>query len=136
MDKRHGGAHGVGEEVRRSGEGSGGGSGGTQPPFPAPLVVLVLVFGVCWALFHVDRLMWSFVSEWTDGLHLAFKYVHVVSGVFFYLGSAANPVLYSLMSTRFQDTFWEALCLGTWCRRRRLRGSSHSLSGVSTASTL
>ncbi|XP_045054525.2 neuromedin-U receptor 1 isoform X1 [Desmodus rotundus] len=100
------------------------------------LFVLVLVFGVCWALFHIDRLMWSFVSEWTDGLHLAFKYVHVMSGVFFYLGSATNPVLYSLMSTRFQDTFREALCLGTWCHRHRLRSSSYSFSGVSTASIL
>ena len=108
----------------------------TQPPFSAPAVVLVLVFGVCWALFHIDRLMWSFVSEWTDGLHLAFKYVHVMSGIFFYLGSATNPVLYSLMSTRFQDTFREALCLGTWCHRHRLRSSSYSFSGVSTASIL
>lgn len=37
---------------------------------------------------------------WTEGLLLAFQYVHAISGVFFYLSSAANPVLYSLMSTR------------------------------------
>ncbi|XP_016060105.1 PREDICTED: neuromedin-U receptor 1 [Miniopterus natalensis] len=100
------------------------------------LFVLVLVFGICWAPFHIDRLMWSSVSRWTEGLLLAFQYVHVVSGVFFYLSSAANPVLYSLMSSRFRDTFREALCLGTRCRRHRLRSSSRSLSRVTTGSTV
>ncbi|XP_015336509.2 neuromedin-U receptor 1 [Marmota marmota marmota] len=75
------------------------------------LYVLVVVFGICWAPFHADRLMWSLVSHWTEGLLLAFQCVHLVSGVFFYLGSAVNPVLYSLMSTRFQETFREALGL-------------------------
>ncbi|XP_054426619.1 neuromedin-U receptor 1 [Pteronotus mesoamericanus] len=100
------------------------------------LSVLVLVFGICWAPFHIDRLMWSFVSHWTDDLHLAFKYVHIISGVFFYLGSAANPVLYSLLSTRFQETFRDALCLGTRSHRHRLCSSPRSLSRVSTGSTL
>lgn len=95
-----------------------------------------MVFGICWAPFHIDRLMWSLVSHWTEGLHLAFQYVHVVSGVFFYFSSAANPVLYSLMSSRFRDTFREALCLGTRCRRHGSRRSSHSLSRVTTGSTL
>nr|XP_014717995.2 neuromedin-U receptor 1 [Equus asinus] len=100
------------------------------------LFVLVVVFGICWAPFHIDRLMWSFVSHWTESLHLAFQYVHVISGVFFYLSSAANPVLYSLMSSRFRDTFQEALCLGTGCHGHRSHCSSHSLSRVTTGSTL
>lgn len=119
------------------GDGSGGAPAGTHPPpLSAPAVVLVVVFGICWAPFHIDRLMWSFVSQWTEGLHLAFQYVHVVSGVFFYLSSAANPVLYSLMSSRFRDTFRESLCLGTRCCHHRPRRSSHSLSRVTTGSTL
>ncbi|KAF5915810.1 neuromedin-U receptor 1 [Diceros bicornis minor] len=100
------------------------------------LFVLVVVFGICWAPFHIDRLMWSFVSQWTESLLLAFQYVHVVSGVFFYLSSAANPVLYSLMSSRFRDTFQEALCLGTRCHGHRSHRGSHSLSRVTTGSTL
>ncbi|XP_036175500.1 neuromedin-U receptor 1 [Myotis myotis] len=100
------------------------------------LFVLVLVFGICWAPFHIERLMWSFVSPSTEYLLVAYQYVHIISGVFFYLGSVANPVLYSLMSTRFQDTFREALCLGTRCRGHRRRHSSHSLSRVTTGSTL
>lgn len=95
-----------------------------------------MVFATCWAPFHIDRLMWSFVSHWTEGLHLAFQYVHVISGIFFYLSSAANPVLYSLMSSRFRDSFWEALCLGTRGHHCRPCRSSRRLSKVTTGSTL
>lgn len=134
-------ASGLGEEREQAdrpeaGKAVEGALAGTQPPFSAPAVVLVMVFGICWAPFHIDRLMWSFVSEWTKGLDLAFQYVHVISGVFFYLSSAVNPVLYSLMSSRFRETFWEALCLGTRCRRHRPCRTSHTLSRVATGSTL
>lgn len=119
----------------RGREGSREGPGRHPVSLLFPAVVLVVVFATCWAPFHIDRLMWSFVSRWTEGLHLAFQYVHVISGVFFYLGSAANPVLYSLMSSRFRDSFWEALCLGFWCHRHRPY-RSRSLSKVITGSTL
>ncbi|XP_008061989.2 neuromedin-U receptor 1 [Carlito syrichta] len=103
------------------------------------LFVLVVVFGICWAPFHADRVMWSFMtdSNWTEGLQLTFQFVHVISGVFFYLSSAANPVLYSLMSSRFRETFREALCLGTQCHRLRPHYSFNSLSSrVTMGSTL
>ncbi|XP_007942023.1 neuromedin-U receptor 1 [Orycteropus afer afer] len=100
------------------------------------LFVLVVVFGICWAPFHADRLMWSFVAQWTDGLHLAYQYLHVISGVFFYLSLAANPVLYSLMSSRFRETFQEALCFAAQCRHHRPRHSSYSLNRVTTGSML
>ncbi|XP_049744971.1 neuromedin-U receptor 1 [Elephas maximus indicus] len=100
------------------------------------LFVLVVVFGICWAPFHADRLMWSFVSHWTDSLHLAYQYLHVISGVFFYLSSAVNPVLYSLMSSRFRETFQEALCFGARRYHHRPSHSSYSFSRVTTGSTL
>uniref|UniRef100_A0A4W5PWX3 Neuromedin U receptor 1 n=1 Tax=Hucho hucho TaxID=62062 RepID=A0A4W5PWX3_9TELE len=74
------------------------------------LCVLVIVFGICWAPFHIDRLMWSFINSWTGHHHLVFEYVHIVSGVFFYLSSAVNPILYSLMSTRFREMFQQVTC--------------------------
>uniref|UniRef100_A0A8C9QKB0 Neuromedin U receptor 1 n=1 Tax=Spermophilus dauricus TaxID=99837 RepID=A0A8C9QKB0_SPEDA len=109
---------------------------GIRPALSVSTDVLVLVFGICWAPFHADRLMWSLVSHWTEGLLLAFQCVHLVSGVFFYLGSAVNPVLYSLMSTRFQETFREALGLGTHCCRPLPHHSSHSLSRLTVGSSL
>ncbi|NXK52968.1 NMUR1 protein, partial [Chauna torquata] len=74
------------------------------------LFVLVVVFGICWAPFHTDRLVWSFVSTWTSHMLHMFQYVHIISGVFFYLSSAANPILYNLMSTRFREMFKEVMC--------------------------
>ncbi|KAM8804860.1 neuromedin-U receptor 1 [Eudromia elegans] len=74
------------------------------------LFVLVVVFGICWAPFHTDRLVWSFVSNWTSHMLFMFQYVHIISGIFFYLSSAANPVLYNLMSTRFREMFKEVMC--------------------------
>ncbi|XP_067109826.1 neuromedin-U receptor 1 [Osmerus mordax] len=80
------------------------------------LCVLVIVFGICWAPFHVDRLMWSYMDEtWTVRHHQIFEYVHVVSGVLFYLSSAVNPVLYNLMSTRFREMFRQVTCRSGPC---------------------
>ncbi|XP_070817628.1 neuromedin-U receptor 1 [Chaetodon trifascialis] len=74
------------------------------------LFILVVVFAICWAPFHTDRLMWSFISDWTDSHLEIFQYVHIISGVFFYLSSAVNPILYNLMSTRFREMFKEVMC--------------------------
>uniref|UniRef100_A0A665X4D9 Neuromedin U receptor 1a n=1 Tax=Echeneis naucrates TaxID=173247 RepID=A0A665X4D9_ECHNA len=74
------------------------------------LFVLVVVFGICWAPFHSDRLMWSFITKWKDSHRKIFEYVHIISGVFFYLSSAVNPILYNLMSTRFREMFKEVMC--------------------------
>ncbi|XP_015250249.1 PREDICTED: neuromedin-U receptor 1-like [Cyprinodon variegatus] len=88
------------------------------------LFVLVVVFGICWAPFHTDRLMWSFISDWTDSHHEIFEYVHIISGVFFYLSSAVNPILYNLMSTRFREMFKEVMCH----RPHHISPRKHSLS--------
>lgn len=87
-------------------------------------VVLVVVFAICWAPFHTDRLMWSFISDWTDDHREIFQYVHIISGVFFYLSSAVNPILYNLMSTRFREMFKEVMCH----RPHHIAPRKHSLS--------
>uniref|UniRef100_A0A671Z4K3 Neuromedin U receptor 1 n=1 Tax=Sparus aurata TaxID=8175 RepID=A0A671Z4K3_SPAAU len=88
------------------------------------LFVLVVVFAICWAPFHTDRLMWSFISDWTDKNREIFEYVHIVSGVFFYLSSTVNPILYNLMSTRFREMFKEVMCH----RPHHIAPRKHSLS--------
>ncbi|KAM7422055.1 hypothetical protein PAMA_010239 [Pampus argenteus] len=77
------------------------------------LSIVVAVFGVCWAPFHIERLLWSSISQWTDLMHNIYQYVHILSGVFFYLSSAVNPVIYSLLSTRFRECFRELVCSQT-----------------------
>ncbi|XP_068599628.1 neuromedin-U receptor 1 [Brachionichthys hirsutus] len=88
------------------------------------LFVLVVVFAICWAPFHTDRLMWSFINDWTDSHFEIFQYVHLISGVFFYLSSAVNPILYNLMSTRFREMFKEVMCH----RQHHITPRRHSLS--------
>ncbi|CAG03508.1 unnamed protein product, partial [Tetraodon nigroviridis] len=74
------------------------------------LSIVVAVFGLCWAPFHIERLLWSSISHWTDLMHSVYQYVHIVSGFFFYLSSAVNPIIYSLLSTRFRECFRELVC--------------------------
>lgn len=75
-----------------------------------PIVVVVLVFAICWAPFHIDRLLWSFITSWTDHMHNIFEYVHIISGVLFYLSSAVNPIIYNLLSSRFRERFQTLVC--------------------------
>uniref|UniRef100_H3AR61 Neuromedin U receptor 3 n=2 Tax=Latimeria chalumnae TaxID=7897 RepID=H3AR61_LATCH len=77
------------------------------------LCVVVIIFAICWAPFHTDRLLWSFVTHWTDVMHTVFQYVHVISGIFFYLSSAVNPIIYNLLSTKFRERFKELVCRNT-----------------------
>lgn len=99
------------------------------------LFILVVVFGICWAPFHTERLMWSFIDDWSEEMHQMFSFVHVISGVLFYLSSAVNPILYNLLSTRFREMFKEVMCHG---RKKRLgsRRSSPSVTRVTTRSTV
>ncbi|KAJ3599648.1 hypothetical protein NHX12_033604 [Muraenolepis orangiensis] len=74
--------------------------------------------------------MWSFISDWSVDHLETFQYVHLLSGVFFYLSSAVNPVLYNLMSTRFREMFKEVMC--HWPPR----GHSFSVTRLTLRSTL
>uniref|UniRef100_A0A3B4Z4D2 Neuromedin-U receptor 1-like n=1 Tax=Stegastes partitus TaxID=144197 RepID=A0A3B4Z4D2_9TELE len=73
------------------------------------LSVLVVVFGLCWAPFHLDRLTWSYMNMSSEEHIKIFEHVHIISGVCFYLSSAVNPILYNLMSTRFREMFSSCL---------------------------
>ncbi|XP_044074461.1 neuromedin-U receptor 1-like isoform X2 [Siniperca chuatsi] len=82
------------------------------------LCVLVGMFGICWAPFHLDRLIWSYIDASSEQHLRVFEHVHIVSGVCFYLSSAINPILYSLMSTRFREMFSHITC---YCNSRPTR---------------
>ncbi|TRY53972.1 hypothetical protein DNTS_029812, partial [Danionella cerebrum] len=63
--------------------------------------------------------------------HHVFEYVHLLSGVFFYLSSVVNPVLYNLMSSRFREMFREVVCQKD---HRQLSISKATLRSVVSAS--
>ncbi|XP_059925822.1 neuromedin-U receptor 1-like [Gadus macrocephalus] len=89
------------------------GEGGRHRQVTKMLAVVVAVFGLCWAPFHAERLLWSSVSQWTDAMHGVYQWVHILSGVLFYLSSAVNPLIYSLLSTRFREGFRQLVCWQT-----------------------
>ncbi|KAG5274566.1 hypothetical protein AALO_G00137730 [Alosa alosa] len=84
--------------------------GGKRRQITKMLFVVVVVFAICWAPFHIDRLLWSFTTHWTDYMHGVYEYVHILSGVLFYLSSAVNPIIYNMLSSRFRERFRELVC--------------------------
>ncbi|XP_005988392.1 neuromedin-U receptor 2 [Latimeria chalumnae] len=89
------------------------------------LFVLVLVFAICWAAFHVDRLFFSFVVVWTEQLANVFNLIHVISGVLLYLSSAVNPIIYNIFSRRFRTAFLNAI--PAQCKGKSPQGLAHGL---------
>ncbi|XP_053207205.1 neuromedin-U receptor 2-like [Panonychus citri] len=72
------------------------------------LVAIVIAFTICWTPFHAQRLLFLYVSlysEWSNQLRSVNQVLFPMAGVFYYLNSSINPILYSVMSTRFRVAF-------------------------------
>ncbi|XP_015788297.1 neuromedin-U receptor 2-like [Tetranychus urticae] len=72
------------------------------------LVAIVIAFTICWTPFHAQRLLFLYVSlysEWSNKLRSVNQILFLLAGVFYYLNSSINPILYSVMSTRFRVAF-------------------------------
>ncbi|XP_042892291.1 neuromedin-U receptor 2-like isoform X2 [Penaeus japonicus] len=86
------------------------------------MLAVVVVFFLCWAPFHAQRLMFVIVTsygEWTPHLRTVNANLYYFTGLCYYLNSAVNPVLYSIMSVRFRIAFRRSLCGGKeWARRQ------------------
>lgn len=74
--------------------------------------------------------MWSCMDISSEHHFRVFEQVHIISGVFFYLSSAVNPILYNLMSTRFREMFGHITCYS----KQRLTRSSLQMTQRSTLS--
>ncbi|KAJ3586198.1 hypothetical protein NHX12_012598 [Muraenolepis orangiensis] len=104
------------------------------------LRVVVIAFVVCWLPYHARRLMFCYVSDWSDGLYDFYHYFYMLTNMLFYVSSAINPVLYNLVSANYRQVFLSTLrCLCLPCRhqrhRRALTCHSISLSNNHTLST-
>ncbi|XP_046623245.1 pyrokinin-1 receptor-like isoform X1 [Neodiprion virginianus] len=103
------------------------------------LVAVVVAFFICWAPFHVQRLIAiygtntvdhiSSNSPWMAFLYLLFTYI---SGVLYYFSTTVNPILYNIMSNKFREAFMETLSrccrIGGYKGRRSQRRSYSTLS--------
>ncbi|CAH0386873.1 unnamed protein product [Bemisia tabaci] len=75
-------------------------------------VAVVVAFFICWAPFHAQRLFATYVFTGESSSrysHLAYAVLTYVSGVFYYISTTINPILYHIMSNKFREAFKE-LC--------------------------
>ncbi|XP_066528927.1 growth hormone secretagogue receptor type 1-like [Hoplias malabaricus] len=66
------------------------------------MVVIVLVFVLCWLPFHVGRTLFSLTPDPSAALYYVSQYLNLVSFVLFYLSAAINPLLYNFLSARYR----------------------------------
>ncbi|KAK3877957.1 hypothetical protein Pcinc_017359 [Petrolisthes cinctipes] len=87
-----------------------------------PTVAVVVAFFLCWAPFHAQRLMFVIVTSnnsWTEQLLSVNTKLFLFTGTCYYLNSAVNPILYSVMSVRFRNALRRSVCRGRdWARRK------------------
>ncbi|KAL6426354.1 hypothetical protein ACFW04_009102 [Cataglyphis niger] len=74
------------------------------------LIAVVVAFFICWAPFHAQRLLAVYAqsatsSEPEDVLVIIYTTLTYVSGVFYYLSTTVNPLLYNIMSNKFREAF-------------------------------
>ncbi|XP_018916857.2 pyrokinin-1 receptor [Bemisia tabaci] len=72
------------------------------------LVAVVVAFFICWAPFHAQRLFATYVFTGESSSrysHLAYAVLTYVSGVFYYISTTINPILYHIMSNKFREAF-------------------------------
>ncbi|MBN3325159.1 NTR1 protein, partial [Atractosteus spatula] len=106
------------------------------------LRAVVIAFVVCWLPYHIRRLMYCYVTHWTDLLYDFYHYFYMVTNVLFYVSSTINPILYNLVSANYRQIFLSTLsflCLPCQRRRRRKQPAmarhSNSISSNHTFST-
>ncbi|XP_017877673.1 uncharacterized protein LOC108623591 isoform X2 [Ceratina calcarata] len=69
-------------------------------------VAVVVTFFICWAPFHAQRLMAIYVKNSRDKtIQIVYTILMYVSGVFYFLSTTVNPLLYNIMSNKFREAF-------------------------------
>ncbi|XP_048860302.1 neurotensin receptor type 1-like [Brienomyrus brachyistius] len=104
------------------------------------LRAVVIAFVVCWLPYHTRRLMFCYVTEWTDSLYDFYHYFYMVTNVLFYVSSVINPILYNLVSANYRQIFFSMVnyfCLPCHQKKQRqvLTRYSNSTSSNHTCST-
>lgn len=72
------------------------------------LATVVIIFFICWIPFHAQRVISIFfpnVEPTDDLLTIINNFLFYVSGYFYYSNSALNPIVYSIMSTKYRHAF-------------------------------
>ena len=94
------------------------------------VIVIVVVFLVCWLPSHVVWLWTNYQRDTWQHTYL-FYYLRISAHVLSYANSAMNPIIYAFLSKNFRRGFQRALL----CKTRQLEMQSRRSSHVSMASS-
>ncbi|XP_016089596.1 neurotensin receptor type 1-like [Sinocyclocheilus grahami] len=90
---------------------------------------VVFAFVLCWFPYHCRRLMYCYVTGWTNALYDFYHYFYMVTNVLFYVSSVINPILYNLVSSNYRQVFFSTVTY--FChmhsKRQRTNQSKRSL---------
>ena len=81
------------------------------------LSAVVILFFVCWAPFHAQRLLYVYAQE-SDYYPDLNEWLYILSGCLYYFSTTVNPILYNLMSMRYRHAFIQTICCKTKSTRR------------------
>ncbi|CAF2007400.1 unnamed protein product [Rotaria magnacalcarata] len=80
------------------------------------LVAVVIAFFICYAPLYLQRVLSAVMSlnsnlnSDSDIFSNIMAYLYVISGITFYFGSIINPILYNLVSNKYQRAFRDLCC--------------------------
>ncbi|XP_076235783.1 neuropeptides capa receptor [Calliopsis andreniformis] len=78
------------------------------------LSAVVILFFICWAPFHAQRLLYVYAQE-SDYYPDLNEWLYILSGCLYYFSTTVNPILYNLMSMKYRKAFKQTIC----CRTRK-----------------
>ncbi|XP_012138419.2 neuropeptides capa receptor isoform X2 [Megachile rotundata] len=70
------------------------------------LSAVVVTFFICWAPFHVQRIM----TAYNIGTPDIDRWLYPLTGCLYYFSATINPILYNLISAKYRDAFKETCC--------------------------
>ncbi|XP_020282937.1 neuropeptides capa receptor-like [Pseudomyrmex gracilis] len=73
------------------------------------LSAVVVMFFLCWAPFHAQRLLYIYAQDFSHYVDLN-EWLYIFSGCLYYFNSTVNPILYNLMSMKYRKAFRRTLC--------------------------
>ncbi|XP_015118533.1 neuropeptides capa receptor [Diachasma alloeum] len=76
---------------------------------PTRTGAVVIMFFLCWAPFHAQRLLYVYAQE-ADYYPDLNEWLYIFSGFLYYFSTTINPILYNLMSLRYRNAFKQTVC--------------------------
>lgn len=72
---------------------------------------VVVTFFLCWAPFHVQRLLWVYAEQRTFAR--INEWLYPLAGSLYYFSTTINPILYNVMSAKYRRAFKQTLRCST-----------------------